>query len=204
VSIYVALLGLTAHPVKARGVPAPVTPPVQEGRGALGRAARSGVLRPLAHLPLSSSTKGRGAGKVALACSARLRSLRATRSAPGLLQPCAGHGRRLHNAAQGKGASSEERIHSATSGWGGSPKGVGGRIHQEGRAPLHKKGARRCRRAPRPSSWWCRSKLSVLNHRPRAPWRPRERRSRPRAGCVRARRRPCRCRAAWWRPRTES
>ena len=38
-------------------------------------------------------------------------------------------------------ASSEERIHSATSEWGGSAKRVGGRIHQEWRAPLHEKGA---------------------------------------------------------------
>src|SRR5258707_731490 len=35
------------------------------------------------------------------------------------------------------GSSSEERIHSATSGWGGSPKGVGGSIRRAWRSPLN-------------------------------------------------------------------
>ena len=56
----------------------------------LGRAARSARSGPLAHLSSSSSTWGHGAGKVALACLRALRSLRATGSTPGPLQPCAG------------------------------------------------------------------------------------------------------------------
>jgi hypothetical protein len=50
--------------------------------------------------------------------------------------------RRIHSGASEGGvarASSEERIYYATSEWGGSPKGIGGRIHPEWRAPLHKK-----------------------------------------------------------------
>ena len=177
--------------------------PVQEGPWALGRAARSACSGRSRVFSSSSSTWGRDAGKVALACSARLAHY-ARPEAPLVSCNLALGGRRQpdgqpgHNRRKGKRASSEEPIHSATSGRGGSAKRVGGRIHQERRAPLHeKKGARRCRRAPRPPRWWCLSSCSVLNHRPRAPWRPRERRSRPRAGCVRARRRPCRCRAAW-------
>ena len=99
-------------------------------------------------------------------------------------------------------ASSEEPIHSATSGRAREAR-RGAHPPRVARPPALKK-ARRCRRAPRLPSCWCLSRLSVLNHRPRAPWRPRVRRSRPRAGCARAQRRRCRCPAAWWRRRSES
>ena len=222
-SIYVALLGLSALPVIARDVPMGVAGADGDGVGRGARALATGA----AHVvfedgagdptpAISKEELSRGT-LAAAAVAPRPSPLSGAGHTSWLL---AGRARRIPFSCKARNVAPfrrRPRCSSSKKDARAARSALRERRDQAPLPPLHrrdeavlpvppgkKERARRCRRAPRPSSWWCRSKLSVLNHRPRAPWRPRERRSRPRAGCVRAQQRPSRCRAAWSRPRSES